>query len=182
MLVGPQQLRVGAWDVPALDERVKTGLPVGVDDHGFVPGNSHVLELVALQTRGHRVEVVEQWFGVWIHVHEDPSPPRVDLHLGEAQLPARAGIEVLLVGDVLERAVEVPAPGVKRAPEFADAPLSLHEPRSAMPAGIEVGPQALLGPDHHDRLIADLKIDVVANPLHFVEATGIEPRPREQAL
>ncbi len=182
LLVGSQQLGMRARDVPTLDERVETCLPVAIDDDRLVPGEPHVLELVALHPRRQWAEVVEQWLGVGIHVDEHPASPRVDLHLGEAELAGGTWIEILLIGQILERTVEVPAPGVERASELTDPPPPLDEPGPPVPTGVVVGPQALLGPDHHDRLTADLKIHVVPDPLDLVETTGVQPGLREQAL
>jgi hypothetical protein len=71
---------------------------------------------------------------------------------------------------------------VERASELGDTALALDEPGPSVPARVVVTAEALFRSDDHDRLIADLKIHVLADPLDLIEATCVEPRFREEAI
>lgn len=101
-----------------LGERVDEQLPVGPDLRAVAVDLRHLVERIALKTRGEIAEVVGQRFGVVVEVDENEAFPDLAAHRLESVVGLVHVEELLLLLDEGQIAVEGVAPGVVLAGEL----------------------------------------------------------------
>ena len=108
--------------VVPLAHRVDRQLPVAVDPGGEPVMLGHQLERIGLDGQQSVAEEFPQRHRVLGEVDEDEARPHLAVHRGHPQLALVEVEELLLVGDVVDLAVQAVAPAVVLAGERAAAP------------------------------------------------------------
>ncbi len=110
-----------------------------------------------------RAEEYLQRLAIGVGVDEHEAGPGAHLHFGQRQVAAWSVGEVPVGGDLLQLAIDVPRPTVKRATKLAHAPVIRLQQPAAMQAGIGISLDlAVTYPGDQVRLVGNVVDDVAA--------------------